>query len=197
MSENKKRILCLGNSNTYGYDPRGVFGGRYPREVRWTGRLAAEGWEVFNRGMNGGMVPTGGQASALLDLADSLRPLDVVTLMFGTNEVLQGGSAADAGTRMEQFVRALAGRMGEGTRILLIAPPPVTFGDWVQGESVIRESAALSGEYRRAAAAPGARFADAGTWGVSLEYDGVHFTAEGHKAFYEGLRRALAEQDDF
>ena len=192
MSENKKLILCLGNSNTYGYDPRGAFGGRYPESVRWTGRLAAAGREVFNRGMNGGMVPTEGMASALLDLAERLRPLDVITLMYGTNDVLQGGSAAAAGGRMEQFARTLKERMGE-TEILIIAPPPVTFGDWVQSERVIRESAALSGEYRRAAAAIGARFADAGAWGVGLAFDGVHFTEAGHAAFYEGLSRALTE----
>ena len=34
-----KRILCLGDSNTYGYDPRSYVGGRYPETVRWTGRL--------------------------------------------------------------------------------------------------------------------------------------------------------------
>ena len=193
MPETKKRILCLGNSNTYGYDPRGAFGGRYPETVRWTGRLAAAGWEAFNRGMNGGMIPAGGQAAAILDLAESLKPLDVVTVMFGTNDVLQGGSAETAGERMEQFVRALIERMGEETVILLIAPPPVTYGDWVQSESVIRQSAALSGVYRRAAAAAGARFADAGEWGVGLLFDGVHFTEAGHEAFYMGLLRALTE----
>ena len=191
--DGKNRILCLGNSNTFGYDPRGAFGGRYPETVRWTGRLAAAGWEVFNRGMNGGMIPTGGQAAAILDLAESLLPLDVVTVMFGTNDVLQGGSAETAGERMEQFVHALKERMGEGTEILLIAPPPVTFGEWVQSESVIRQSAALSGAYQRAAAAAGARFADAGEWNVGLTFDGVHFTETGHEAFYKGLSRALTE----
>ena len=29
-----KTILCLSDSNTYGYDPRGAFGGRYPDGTR-------------------------------------------------------------------------------------------------------------------------------------------------------------------
>ena len=33
-------LLCYGDSNTYGFDPRSYFGGRYPAEVRWTHRLA-------------------------------------------------------------------------------------------------------------------------------------------------------------
>lgn len=192
MNEKKQRILCLGNSNTFGYDPRGAFGGRYPKSVHWTGRLEAAGWEALNRGMNGGMIPTEGQFPAFLDLIDSLRPLDVISIMFGTNDVLQGGSAAAAAERMEQFLRAVRERF-EDIPVLLIAPPPVTFGEWVQSEEVIRQSAALSGEYRRAAAASGARFADAGAWGVGLAFDGVHFTEAGHAAFFEGLLRALTE----
>ena len=192
MNEKKKRLLCLGNSNTWGYDPRGAFGGRYPKSVRWTGRLEETGWEVLNRGMNGGLVPREGEYPAFLDLIDSLRPLDTVTVMFGTNDVLQGGGAAAAAERMERFLRAVRERFAD-LPVLLIAPPPVTFGDWVQSEGVIRESAALSGEYRRTAAALGVRFADAGTWGVGLTFDGVHFTQEGHAAFFEGIRQALTE----
>lgn len=32
-----KTVLCFGDSNTYGLMPDSV--GRYPREIRWTGRL--------------------------------------------------------------------------------------------------------------------------------------------------------------
>ncbi len=28
-------IICFGDSNTYGYDPRGYFGGRYEADNRW------------------------------------------------------------------------------------------------------------------------------------------------------------------
>ena len=51
------RIVCFGDSNTYGYDPRSYLGGRYPESVRWTGRLKAEGWEISNEGENGRSIP--------------------------------------------------------------------------------------------------------------------------------------------
>ena len=35
------KLACLGDSNTWGYDGRSYWGERFPREVRWTGRLAA------------------------------------------------------------------------------------------------------------------------------------------------------------
>ena len=28
------KVICFGDSNTYGYDPRSYFGGRYPRDSR-------------------------------------------------------------------------------------------------------------------------------------------------------------------
>ena len=37
----------------------------------------------------------------------------------------------------------------------------------------------------------GIRFADAGKWDISLTYDGVHFTEQGHKAFAAGLLEEL------
>ena len=40
------KILCFGDSNTYGFDPRGYLGGRYPVTVRWTGRLQETGYDV-------------------------------------------------------------------------------------------------------------------------------------------------------
>ena len=28
-------VICFGDSNTYGYDPRSYFGGRYDADNRW------------------------------------------------------------------------------------------------------------------------------------------------------------------
>ena len=36
----KKRIVCYGDSNTYGYDAADWFGGRLPAEQRWGDLLA-------------------------------------------------------------------------------------------------------------------------------------------------------------
>ena len=52
-----RKIVCFGDSNTYGYDPRSYLGGRYPEFIRWTGLLKAAGWEVWNKGENGLSIP--------------------------------------------------------------------------------------------------------------------------------------------
>ena len=52
--ESGMNVLCYGDSNTYGYDPRGYFGGRYDAGSRWVDILAARtGWAVSNQGQNG------------------------------------------------------------------------------------------------------------------------------------------------
>ena len=52
------RILAVGDSNTYGYDPESVGGSRYSRMKRWTGILDAEpDFTVSNAGENGVSIP--------------------------------------------------------------------------------------------------------------------------------------------
>lgn len=53
----RRRLLCYGDSNTYGYDSRSYLGGRYPEPVRWTGLLKEYGWEVCNEEENGRSTP--------------------------------------------------------------------------------------------------------------------------------------------
>lgn len=82
-------LLCYGDSNTYGFDPRSYFGGRYPAEVRWTHRLAqATGWTVHNAGENGREIPR--RAWELQNLLRRAADADLVTLMLGGNDLLQG-----------------------------------------------------------------------------------------------------------
>ena len=186
MNEKQKRILCLGDSNTYGYDPRGTLGGRYPREMRWTGQLGSAELTVFNRGMNGCTVPPAGQYSAFAELVSSLLPLDDVVILLGTNDVLQGRSAEETAERMALFLDSMIAHAGDA-KMILLAPPPLTFGDWVQSTDVIAESEKLAPYYERLARERQILFADAGQWGIGLAFDGVHFTPEGHAAFFKGL----------
>ena len=51
-------IVCFGDSNTYGFDPRSWFGNRYDAESRWPDILESKtGWNICNLGENGREVP--------------------------------------------------------------------------------------------------------------------------------------------
>lgn len=186
-----KRILCFGDSNTYGYDPRSFLGSQYPADVRWTGLLQGMGWEAANCGQNGLSIPTEPHFPAVTDLLRRVAPMDAVTVMLGSNDLLGGASADTAAVRMEALLRHMAEHCG-GARLLLIAPPPMRAGDWVQTQALVDESERLAALYRGVADRLGVSFADAGEWNVALTFDGVHFSPEGHAAFAAGLADALA-----
>ena len=184
-----KRILCFGDSNTFGYDPRSYFGSQYPSDVRWTGLLQGMGWEVANCGQNGRCIPREPQFPAVADLLRRVAA-DVVTVMLGSNDILCGATAEETAARMEALLRCMKENAGTAN-ILLIAPPPMRFGDWVQTQELIDESARLGGLYRALAEKLGVVFDDAGEWDVALTFDGVHFSPEGHASFAKGLIRTL------
>ena len=175
------KVLCFGDSNTYGYDPHSRLGGRYEPDSRWVDLLAQKtGWSVVNLGQNGRSIP--------VRAMDFPADTDRLILMLGTNDLLEGCTPARAAARMERFVQSLTLAR---QKILLVAPPPLAPGQWVADDGLIEASRALAGQYRALAERLGVRFADAGAWNVSLAYDGVHFTGQGHQAFARGLYKEM------
>ena len=55
----------------------------------------------------------------------------------------------------------------------------------------MEESWNLARQYEGLAKRLGIRFANAGKWRISLAYDGVHFSEEGHARFADGLASCL------
>lgn len=173
-------VICYGDSNTWGYDPRSYFGGRYDKV--WTMLLAEKtGWNVINQGQNGREIPTN-PISFPYDT-------DFLIIMLGTNDLLQGNSEELVAARMERFLNGLS---LETNKILLIAPPPMQLGEWVPTQTLIDASMHLSKHYQSIARKLDVRFVDANAWKISLTFDGVHFTEDGHRQFAEGLWKEMA-----
>lgn len=192
--ENIPMLLCFGDSNTYGYDPRGFLGDRYPEEHRWVDILSRKtAWTILNAGENGREIPrTVLQYQQAERLIAQTSP-SLFAVMLGTNDLLRGAAAQDAAFRMEEFLRHLHPSCSP---VLLIAPPPMRFGTWVTEPSLIAESRKLAEHYQHLAHRLHVFFADAGQWNVSLAFDGVHFTETGHRSFAEGLWQYLPRQLD-
>jgi lysophospholipase L1-like esterase len=180
---NMKKIICIGDSNTYGYDPRSYLADRYAKNVRWTGRLEAAGFEVINLGMNGICIPKDGRS--MVPLLRQYEPYDICIVMLGSNDLLEGADAGECAERMRHFLEGLP------RKVLLISPVPFVQGQWISDPSQIKASEELGYEYRRIAESMHIPFADAGNWNVKLSYDGVHYLPEGHEAFAEGLAETI------
>ena len=187
-----KQIVCIGDSNTWGYDPRGFGGGRYPAAVRWTAQLdSLPQWVIHNLGENGREIPHSAFALRLLgQQLEALAPMDGMCLMLGSNDLLCGAAPAAAAARMEDLLDRLG---AYGAPLLLIAPPRFCSGTWVAEEGLLGASAQLARLYRTLAQDKAIAFADAGAWDIPLAFDGVHFTEEGHRRFAEQAQAAFAQ----
>lgn len=183
------RMLCFGDSNTYGYDPRGCFGDRYPAEDRWVDILAKQtGWEIINAGANGREIPRNPYALRLLS---GHAPVDIFLIMLGTNDLLQGASASKAAAQMEAFLNQI---LTSCKNTQLVAPPPMKRGAWVPNDELVAESILLAEEYKALAQKLRIPFADTRNWNIELTFDGVHFTEEGHHTFANQLIRHLVRE---
>ena len=177
------RILCFGDSNTYGYDPRGFFGDRYSSDDRWVDLLARQtGHEIINAGVNGREIP---RDSLLLT---PHKNADILIVMLGTNDLLQGATAGEAAARMESF---LISAHTYFPQMILIAPPPMKRGAWVADPGLVTRSVRLADKYRLLAESLGIPFVDTRDWNIDLAFDGVHFTEAGHHAFAKMLQQTL------
>lgn len=188
------KVICFGDSNTYGFDPRSYFGGRYEAANRWVDRLAAStGWQMINMGQNGLAIS---DAEYEADLYDSLlcRPdTDLLIIMLGSNDLLQGLSAKSAAARMSRFISSLSIERG---KILLLSPPAFKPGMWVENGKTLEQSSLLGGMYMELSQKLGVNFADSGKWNVDLCYDGVHFSEAGHRAFADNLFKTLTKDKE-
>ncbi len=174
------RIVCYGDSNTYGYDGGDLFGGRLPASERWPEMLGGIlGCECFNCGLNGRTVPHFPRTvEADLALLRRCAPCMLVIVMLGTNDLLTDTEPEHTAQRMRQFLARLRETLPE-TGVLLCAPPPVTdFGDaFAQVFDMLAEM------YREVAEELGIAFVDTAAWGVRISADGVHFSKQGHRIF--------------
>ena len=174
------KIICYGDSNTYGYDGDEMFGGRFPEGRRWSELLGKMlGCECVNCGLNGRRVPRF-QRSVEADVTWLRRFGDgtAVIVMLGTNDILAEAEPEDVAEHMRRFLEALHRAMPQSP-VLLVAPPPVA----EPGEEYAPCFEALAASYERVAEELGAAFVDTAPWQIPMGGDGVHFSERGHRLF--------------
>lgn len=206
-------LLAYGDSNTHGTPPIRVRGAyeRFGPDVRWPTRAAAAlgpGWTLAEEGLPGRTAQwddpvmgahMNGQTGLKIAL-QSHGPLDLMTLMLGTNDVkmrfgatpdrIMGGIAGllDIALGLEMQARH------PGLRVLLICPPPVQETGVLAGEfwGGAEKSRALAPLLAALAAARGQPFLDAGQIIATSPVDGVHFDPDAHAALAVAVAQRLA-----
>jgi len=204
-----KTILCYGDSNTWGFNP--VTQDRYPITERWTGVLAQElvaGFRVIEEGLNG-RTPLWDDPieewrngkTYLLPCLWSHKPLDLVTIMLGTNDLKERFSvsaydiAASAGVIVDLTLRSGAGPNGGAPQVLLMAPPVVAkLTDYAEMfQDAQAKSRKFAEHYQRVARKYSRHFLDTAQIILSSDLDGIHFEADQHRKL--GLAVAARVQE--
>ncbi|MDK2897037.1 MAG: hypothetical protein PWP04_1157 [Candidatus Atribacteria bacterium] len=204
-----KRILCFGDSLTWGYNPRG--GERFSWKERWTGVLERElgaGFRIIEEGLNGRTTvwddPIEGDKSGkkhLTPLLESHRPLDLVVIMLGTNDLKDRFAlspfdiALGAGYLVEMVQKSKAGPGGGEPSVLLIAPPALSklSAEMTSFQGGVKKSKELGKYYRIVAAMKKCHFLDAGEIVQTSEIDGVHWEEEENLKFARALAQKVRE----
>jgi lysophospholipase L1-like esterase len=200
-------ILCYGDSNTHGTLPMKLAGvsERHAPGDRWPDAMAevlGDGHSVISEGLPGRTTVhddevEGGQRNGILVLPAILhshKPLDLVILMLGTNDLKNrfSVSAYEIGRSIERMVQEV--RLSETAKdVMIVSPAPVrecgTLLDVFAGAEARQVGQAA---YLRAVAERlGCGFVDAGETVVVSDKDGVHWEADAHRAFGKLMAEAV------
>lgn len=196
-------ILCYGDSNTWGTEPG--TGARFGAAVRWTGvlqKLLGGDYRVIEEGLGGRTTvfddPLSEHRNGKVYFApclESHQPLDIVTIMLGTNDVQTrfSASAVEIARGMEVLVGMAK---GFAPTVLVIAPPNLARipeaeqGAYREAAEKMRRIPAL---YHDTADANGCLFLDASQIIVSSAVDGIHFDAPEHRKLGEAVAEVLRD----
>ena len=214
-----RTVLCYGDSNTYGHATVPRPDGRYGPAERWPGvmrGILGAGWLVIEEGLGGRTTvnddPVEGVErngrTYLYPCLMSHKPLDVVIIMLGTNDLkpFLGRTAFEASKGIGRLIEIIHGhaaadganasrgeRRAPRPKIIIVAPPPLCATEHVEMHAhfdlaaAIAESGRFAEWYRRRADEYGVGFFDAGTVAKAHPADGVHLDAASTRAIGEGL----------
>ncbi len=204
-----KTILCYGDSNTWGCDP--ATKERYSLAERWTGVLAQElgdEYRVVEEGLNGRTTvwqdPIEGYKNGkeyLIPCLESHKPIDLVTILLGTNDLKTRFSvsaydiATSAGVLVQIVLKSMAGPQNGAPQVLLVAPPVVgQLSDYAEMfEDAQTKSKKFGKYYAQVAEEYGCHFLDTAPIVRSSDVDGIHWEVSEHRKLGQAVAARVRE----
>lgn len=209
----KKRIVCFGDSNTWGYNA--ATKGRFGEDVRWTGVMQAalgEGYTVIEEGQNGRTTVWDDPIeqhkngfSYLMPMMESHKPFDLIIIMLGANDlkcrfsVTARDIAKSAALLTQTAMRSDCGPGGGAPQALLVTPIPIGdgimstwFGEMFEADCVSR-SHGFGRWFAQFAQEIGCHSLNAADFAQADPTDCLHISPKGHRAL--GLGMAAKAKD--
>jgi lysophospholipase L1-like esterase len=208
-----KNILCFGDSNTFGTPPMSgpEDERRFDGKTRWPGvmrKLLGHSWHVIEEGLPGrttirddlieGVFKNGRRYLAAC--LESHRPLDVIVLMLGTNDLKFrfGAPPEDIAAGVDILAGIIRGTPNLGhvpAKLLIVCPPPIRLSGFLGGlfAGGVEKSQALPPLYQAVASRHGADFLDAGKLIAVSPVDGIHYDEAAHRVLGEAITAKVQE----
>ena len=208
-----KTILAFGDSLTFGANAE--TGLRHAYEDRWPTALErglGGAARVIPEGLGGrttvfddySSVADRNGAKVLPTLLDTHRPLDLVIIFLGTNDlkVYLNGTAFGAAMGVKRLVEIVRqhpyGDLGPVPQVLMVAPPLTVETNHADLGAMFApradEAKLFDFHYSRIAQELGAGYFNAASVAVASPIDGVHLDAKNTRAIGEGLVPVVKSQ---
>lgn len=209
---NSKRILCFGDSNTWGCVPGNDHRLRYSPQERWTGilqSLLGNDYEIIEEGLNGRTTclddPKPGREDKngltyLIPCLKSQSPLDIIILSLGTNDMKQrfNQSSQDIGKNILKLIQVIRDinnyEAGDIPKIILLSPPNIDETNPLAAENYIgasNKSKELGAVFQKIASENNLELIDLSQIVNPSSIDGLHLEKEGHLKIAEALKNII------
>ena len=199
-----KKILCYGDSNTYGF--RAFDGGRYSKDIRWCGclqNLLGKDFKIIEEGMcdRTGFVdnPKGEDFSAqkhFFKCISNYKNIDLLILALGTND-LQFQYDIDFETVERGLIRLITESKKIAKDIILI-PPIILEEDVLNGyfsfqfnEGSVEKSKAIGEIYKKTAKETDCKLFDINDFVRPSSIDGLHYDDNAHNLIAKNLAQFI------
>ncbi len=203
-----KKVLCFGDSNTYGFVPEKCT--RYDKNTRWTGVLQAlcgSDFSIIEGGCNNRTAfvdnPAGAEQTGYKILPEYFTKdyFDIVVLAIGINDLqlFFRPTLEEFEQGMEKLIK-ITKDLSPNAKIILVCPSKLDLAGIKSGvfsfqfdEISVEKSGKLSPIYKSLAEKYKCHFIDLNNIVKVSPLDGLHFSAESHKTIAENLYKNLKQ----
>lgn len=189
-----KKILCFGDSNTYGFNPNDF--NRYKENERWSGILKNK-FNVIECGCNNRSIfNNSGELNSLLALPKYLADdLTHIILQVGIND-LQFQYNIDLGV-FENKLKELISLIRADIKIILLCPNTIndcilsSYFARLFNKNSIEKSIKLPEIYEKIAKVFNCEYFDLNNVTTTSKIDGLHYDVDNHKIIADYLLKVL------
>ena len=203
-----KKILCFGDSNTFGFNPE--TGGRFDKNSRWSGILSqvlADNYEVIEEGMNNrtgffrnpeGLKQSGGDYLPVC--FENHKDVDICILSLGTNDaqIFYPLDEVMAEKGLQSLIDVIK-KSNQDAKIIIIPPVKITKDLLHSGfaamfdENSIEKIQKTFHVFEKIAKDNNCFYFDFNKFVHPSKFDGIHYTKESHQVLAQRLAEFISD----